>query len=254
MSFNRGMFCIGLSMLGSKNNKYSEPDQIKRVIKILELGITRVDTADSYASTNSEKFLSKILAIRPNLLVTTKVGGYFSNLPSPFNEILVENKIYQKYNIIKNRGYFDFNPSIRPQKLEEHLISSLRRLKVENVNTYLLHGVPRENLLDDFFDCMLTLKKKGLTSNVGISVDRESNFDLSWCDEILIPANLVYYYNRVTARISIHGLFRGDNQISVNYAKEFLKLPAAHSILLGTYDSNKFIQSEIMLQGLRGRN
>ena len=253
MSFNRSMFCIGLSMLGSKNNKYSEPEQIKRVMNILELGIKRVDTADSYASTNSEKFLSKILAIEPDLLVTTKVGGYFSNLPRPFSEILVENKIYQKYNIIKNRGYFDFNPSIKPQNLEEHLISSLRRLKVDSINSYLLHGIPKENLLDDFFDCMLTLKRKGLTSNVGISIDREANLDLTWCDEILIPANLINYYKTVIARISIHGLFRNDTRISINYAKQFLKVPSAHSIILGSYDSNKFVQSEIMLQELRGR-
>jgi aryl-alcohol dehydrogenase-like predicted oxidoreductase len=241
-------------MLGSKNNKYSELEQIKKIIKIVELGINKVDTADSYASTNSEKVLSKILAIKPDLLVTTKIGGYISKLPRPFNEILVENKIYQKYNIIKNRGYFDFDPSIRPRELEKRLISSLRRLRVESINCYLLHGVPKENLLDDFFECMLTLKRKGLTSNIGISIDRETNLDLSWCDEILIPANLINYYYSVASRISIHGLFRNDTQFLNSYAKEFLKSPAAESIILGSYDSNKFIRSEMMLQNLIGRS
>ena len=247
------MLCIGLSMLGSKNNKYSEIEQINKVIKIVELGINKVDTADSYASTNSEKVLSKILAIKPDLLVTTKVGGYISKLPRPFNEILVENKIYQKFNILKNRGYFDFDPSIRPRDLEKRLISSLRRLRVESINCYLLHGVPKENLLDDFFECMLTLKRKGLTSNIGISIDREANLDLSWCDEILIPANLITHYYSVASRISIHGLHRNDTQFLNSYAKQFLSLRSSHSIILGSYDSNKFVQFAAMLQRLKGR-
>lgn len=242
------MFCLGLSTLGSINNKYSEPEQIKKVLKILELGINKVDTADSYASTNSEKVLSKILAVRPDLLVTSKVGGYLSNLPRPFNEILIGNKIYQKYTILKNCGYFDFDPRIKPQHLEKHLINSLKRLKISNINTYLLHGVPKANLLDDFVDCLQTLKNKGLTANVGISADQKVNFDLSWCDEILTPAHLVRSFNHLSAKLSIHGLFHHTNNFSHSLAREFINSTSANSILLGSYNADKFVKYEKILQ------
>jgi aryl-alcohol dehydrogenase-like predicted oxidoreductase len=248
MIFNRNMFSIGLSLLGSKNNKYSTSEQIKKVIDVIDFGVNKVDTADSYASTNSERYLSQILDLRPDVLVTTKVGGFLSNLPIPINEILINSRMYQKAQIIRNGGYFDFNPKIKPLDLEKNLIKSLRRLGVEHVNCYLLHGVPSLNLIDDFVNQMLILKEKGLTSNVGISIEKRMDIDLSWCDEVLIPAHLLEFYELLNAKVSIHGLFRKELRISENVGKRFLQLSSAGSVLMGSLNLNKYIEAEKILR------
>ena len=248
MIFNRSMFCIGLASLGSKNNKYSSSEQIKKVIEVIDFGVNKVDTADSYASTNSERCLSKILAVRPEVLVTTKVGGFLSNLPKPMNEILVNSRAYQKAHILRNGGYFDFNPQIKPLDLEKNLIRSLRRLGVEHVNCYLLHGVPNLNLLDDFVNQMLILKEKGLTYNVGISIEKRMDIDLSWCDEVLIPAHLLEFYELLNTKVSIHGLFREKLRDSEKVGKRFLQLSSTGSVLMGSLNPNKYIEAEKILR------
>lgn len=242
------MFCIGLALLGSKNNKYSSSEQIKKVIEVIDFGVNRVDTADSYASTNSERCLSKILAVRPEVLVTTKVGGFLSNLPKPLNEILVNSRTYQKAHILRNGGYFDFNPQIKPLDLEKNLIKSLRRLGVEHVHCYLLHGVPNLNLLDDFVNQMLILKEKGLTHNVGISIEKKMDIDLSWCDEVLIPAHLLEFYELLNTKVSIHGLFKEKLRVSEKVGKRFLQLSFTGSVLMGSLNPNKYIEAEKILR------
>jgi predicted aldo/keto reductase-like oxidoreductase len=242
------MFSIGLSLLGSKKNKYSTGEQIKKVIEVIDFGVNKVDTADSYASTNSERYLSQILDLRPDVLVTTKVGGFLSNLPKPINEILIDSRVYQKAQIIRNGGYFDFDPQIKPSDLEKKLIKSLRRLGVEKVNCYLLHGVPQLHLYDDFVNQMLILKEKGLTSHVGISIENKIDLNLTWCDEILIPAHLLDFYQSLNAKLSIHGLFRREIGDAEKIAKNFLQLPYASCVLVGSLNQNKYIEAEKFLQ------
>jgi hypothetical protein len=210
--------------------------------------VNKVDTADSYASTNSEKRLSQILAVRPGVLVTTKVGGFLSKLPKPMNEIMVNSRPYQKMHILRNGGYFDFHPQIKPSDLEKKLIKSLRRLGVEKVNCYLLHGVPQLHLYDDFVNQMLILKEKGLTSHVGISIEKKINLNLTWCDEVLIPAHLLDFYQSLNAKLSIHGLFRREIEDAEKIGKIFLQLPYASCVLIGSLNQNKYVAAEKFLQ------
>lgn len=250
MAFDRVMFGIGTANLGSRKNKYAPAVQEARFLEILDLGINRIDTADSYSSSNSEKFLSKILKLRPDTLVTTKVGGFFSKLPKPANEIVTNSRVYQKFNIIYNRGYSDFNPRIKPSSLETHLVKSLRRLKVNQVNCYLLHGVPKKEFVDDFIESLLILKDKGLTSSIGISIDKKIQMDLSWCDEVLIPAHHLDIYDSISARLSLHGIFTSQKEINTSIAKKFLSLPNSNSIILGSLNPFVYTEAEKILNGI----
>jgi aryl-alcohol dehydrogenase-like predicted oxidoreductase len=225
---------LGAGWLGSTENSLNRKEQERTFHELLDLGVTHVDTADSYASFDAERMLGKILKTRSGVGITTKVGGYTSPLPAPLNQVLVNSRIYQKYWILRNSGYYDFNPRIHPENLRSRLESSLKRLDVESIDTYLLHGIPGKISLDEYAVEMINLRDRGLVCNIGVSVERVVQSDLSWCDDVLVPWNLVDYFKNSSKKISVHAIFRDTNSSYESKMKMLLAMPNFNRQIIGT--------------------
>ncbi|MFA5076790.1 MAG: aldo/keto reductase [Patescibacteria group bacterium] len=126
-------------MGGAKERDYQYQNEDKDIAAIREAyksGITRFDTAESYAEGYSEEILGKGLKIFPRekLFVTSKVSAW--NL--------------QYDNILKS------------------LENSLTRLQTDYLDLYLLHGPSLEVPIIESLKALDRVKSEGLVRNIGV--------------------------------------------------------------------------------------
>ncbi len=132
----------GLS--GEAYGKVEEKDAERVVRRCLEMGMTLVDTADSYGGGRMEAMLGRILKSRRDVVVVTK-GGTDRTTDPP-------------------RKHFD------AEYLRESVGRSLKRLQRDRVDVYLLHNPSMDALAAG--DCTATmeaLKKEGKVAHWGVS-------------------------------------------------------------------------------------
>ncbi|UEX89124.1 aldo/keto reductase [Staphylococcus ratti] len=113
----------------------------------LESGITYFDTADIYDKGINEAIVGKALKTyqnRDDIVIGTKVGNH-----------------------LKDNGETFWDPS--KKYIKENVKNSLRRLNLEHLDLYMLHGGTIEDPLDETISAFDELKKEGLIKAYGIS-------------------------------------------------------------------------------------
>ena len=113
----------------------------------LESGITYFDTADIYDKGENEKIVGKALKPyqnREDIVIGTKVGNH-----------------------LKNNGETFWDPS--KKYIKENIKKSLKRLNLENLDLYMLHGGTIDDPLDETISAFDELKQEGLIKAYGIS-------------------------------------------------------------------------------------
>lgn len=96
----------------------ADREEAKRVLRrAVELGVTFIDTADSYGPHVSEELIAEALHPYPAGLVIATKGG------------------------LERPGPDQWTPNGRPEHLRRALQGSLRRLKLERIDVYQLHTV-----------------------------------------------------------------------------------------------------------------
>lgn len=113
----------------------------------LESGITYFDTADIYDKGINEAIVGKALKAyqnRDDIIIGTKVGNH-----------------------LKDNGETFWDPS--KKYIKENVKNSLRRLNLEHLDLYMLHGGTIEDPLDETISAFDELKKEGLIKAYGIS-------------------------------------------------------------------------------------
>jgi len=128
---------------------WGEPSDPQECIAVLrravELGITLIDTADSYGPKVSEHFIAKALHPYPNdLVIATKAG---LQRPGP-NEWIEDG---------------------RPEHLRAACEGSLRRLKLERIDLFQLHRIDPKVALEDQIGALLDLQREGKIRHIGLS-------------------------------------------------------------------------------------
>jgi pyridoxine 4-dehydrogenase len=94
----------------------ADPEECRRVLRrAVELGVTFIDTADSYGPEVSERLIAEALHPYPQGLVIGTKGGQVR--PGPGR----------------------WTPVGRPEQLRQALEGSLRRLKLEGIDLYQFH-------------------------------------------------------------------------------------------------------------------
>lgn len=99
----------------------------------------------------------------------------------------LEQRLNQKIRSLRNQELFHFNPFIRPNDLSLHLEKSLRRLRITEVENYLLHGYPQHINLDYFAEALIELQRQGKAKSIGISYSGDFILEQSWIDVIQVP-------------------------------------------------------------------
>ena len=128
---------------------WGEPDDRDECIAVLrralELGITLIDTADSYGPFVSEELIAEALHPYPeNLLIATKAG-------------------------LQRSGPDEWEPDGRPEYLRERCEGSLVRLKVDCIGLFQLHRIDPKVPLEDQIGVLLDLQREGTIRHIGLS-------------------------------------------------------------------------------------
>lgn len=177
---------LGCMSLGTNKN---EANSI--IDHALDAGINHLDTADLYDFGINEEIVGEAIANRrENIILTSKVGNHFNK----------ETKDW----------YWD--PS--PQHIEQGLKASLKRLKTDYIDLYMLHGGTIDDPIDDVIGTFEKLKKEGWIRAYGISSIRPNVIreyvNRSNIDAVMLQYNLL---DRRPEEEILHLL--NDNNISV---------------------------------------
>jgi aryl-alcohol dehydrogenase-like predicted oxidoreductase len=121
-------------------------DEARRLLRrAVELGVTLVDTADSYGPDVSETLIAEALRPYPDGLVIATKGGFTRQGP--------------------NR----WTPNGRPEHLRAACEASLRRLRLERIDLYYLHTVDTAVPLEESLGALEELQREGKIRHVGVS-------------------------------------------------------------------------------------
>jgi pyridoxine 4-dehydrogenase len=112
--------------------------------RLPELDVNLIDTADAYGPYDSEYLIHEALHPYKGLVVTTKGG-------------------------LTRHGPDIWAPLGRPEYLRQCVLTSLRRLGVEQFDLWQLHRVDPKVPRDEQFDAVAGMQREGLIRHVGLS-------------------------------------------------------------------------------------
>ena len=122
-----------------------EDEAITLLRRVVDNGVTFIDTADSYGPGVSETLIAKALYPYPAGLVIASKGGLTRAGP----------------------GYWDVD--CRPQPLRQACTGSLRRLRLERIELYQLHSVDHRVPIEDSVGALVDLQREGKIRYIGVS-------------------------------------------------------------------------------------
>ena len=113
--------------------------------RAVELGVTLIDTADSYGPYVSEELISEALHPYPEgLVIATKAGQV-------------------------RTGPGEWHPLGRPEYLRQEAEMSLRRLRLDRIDLFQLHRVDPRVPLEDQVGVIVELQREGKVRHIGLS-------------------------------------------------------------------------------------
>ena len=136
------MRITGRGIWGDPPDREGAKDLLRRVV---ELGTTLIDTADSYGPNVSEELIAEALHPYPEDLVIATKGGLLRTGPG------------------------QWPPDGRPEHLKDACEGSLRRLRLERIDLYQLHRPDPAVPYEDSVGALAELQAAGKIRHVGVS-------------------------------------------------------------------------------------
>lgn len=128
---------------------WGEPADRDEAIRVLrravELGVTLIDTADSYGPFVSEDLIAEALHPYPDDLVIATKGGFTRHGPNIWE------------------------PLGRPEYLRQCVEMSLRRLRLERIDLYQLHRIDPKVPLEEQLGVLRDMQSEGKIRHIGLS-------------------------------------------------------------------------------------
>jgi aryl-alcohol dehydrogenase-like predicted oxidoreductase len=139
--------------------------------RALELGVTFIDTADSYGPYISEELIAEALHPYPADLVIGTKGGLLRTGPD------------------------EWPPCGRPEYLRQEVEMSLRRLKLERIDLYQLHRIDPQVPAQDSLGELSAMRDEGKIRMIGLS--EVSVEDIEQCRRVVDIVSVQNRYNVV---------------------------------------------------------
>ncbi|MGI5166154.1 aldo/keto reductase [Spirillospora sp. CA-253888] len=128
---------------------WGEPQDRDEALRVLrravELGVTFIDTADSYGPSVSEELIAEALSPYPADLVIATKGGFTRQGPNAWAAV----------------G--------RPEYLRQCVEMSLRRLGLERIDLYQLHRIDPQVPLEEQLGVLRDMRDEGKIRHIGLS-------------------------------------------------------------------------------------
>ncbi len=212
----------------SLGDNYHEAEKI--IHKALDVGINFFDTADLYQKGENERILGKALGSkRDEVIIATKVGNQWK----------------------PDGSGWKWNPS--PDYIISAVEDSLRRLQIDVIDIYQLHGGTIDDPIDDIISAFETLVTQGKIRYYGISSIRP-NVIRAYLDKSQI-ASVMSQYSLLDRRPEEETLrLMKDHKIGVlvrgAIAKGLLSGKVARAFL--DYSAEEVVKIQHILQTLSG--
>ncbi len=148
----------------------ADPDECVRVLRrAVELGVTFIDTADSYGPYFSEDLIAQALSPYPDDLVIGTKGGLLRIGPD------------------------QWPPCGRPAYLRQEVEMSLRRLKLERIDLYQLHRIDPLVPVEESLGELAAMQREGKIRLIGVS--EVSVAELEQCRKVVDVVSVQNRYN-----------------------------------------------------------
>ena len=145
-----------------------DPEECRRVLRrAVELGVTFIDTADSYGPYVAERLIAEALHPYPAGLVIATKGGYVRPGPG------------------------QWTPAGRPEHLRQALEGSLHRLKRERIDLYQFHTPDPAVPVEESIGALAEMQREGKIRHIGVS-----NFSVLQLERVQQVAPVVSVQNR----------------------------------------------------------
>jgi aryl-alcohol dehydrogenase-like predicted oxidoreductase len=157
------MSLTGRGVWGEPRNREAARGLLRHA---LDLGVTFVDTADSYGPEVAEHLIAEALRPYPEGLVIATKGGF------------------------RRRGPDDWYADGRAEHLRAACERSLRRLRLERIDLYQLHTVDPRVPLEESLAALVELRDEGKIRHLGVcNVDRSELLRARACAPIVSVQN-----------------------------------------------------------------
>lgn len=168
---------LGASRMGSFNNPQPLAASVRLVRRAIDLGVTTIDTSNIYGQGDSERAIGRALAggVRDRAFIVTKGGRQFSGkaralawLKPVIRPVLAARG--QGGTVTARRSEQMLSDWSEPA-LVASLEGSLRRLKTDRVDGFILHSPPAEAITPAVDKALEAILAAGKSRHVGISCD-----------------------------------------------------------------------------------
>lgn len=258
---------LGCSRFGSLTGGTDRRGAAALIEAAADLGVCHFDTANIYGQGDSERFLGQLLQSLPNAVVTTKAGQRFpiaKRLALYAKPLLIPIMArHKQIAAASGRNRAGLLPQDwSPQHLSLSLERSLRRLKRDSVDNFMLHS-PAESVLrrGDAMATLLNLKQQGKAVRIGASIDDAAAFGAAIDDDridiIQVPLAVLLKEPRLgerakqgSVRLVVRELFTGARTRDITRA--MAAVPGhADVVLVGTGRPDHLRQARDALKEIR---
>lgn len=193
---------LGGSKFGSFGNPAPVADSERLVRTALDLGVCVLDTASIYGQGDSERIIGRAIAgRRDDAFVVTKAGQTFSaryrllRVAKPVVRALLARRAGGGGNVTAQRAEA-MRADWRPRAIVGSLEASLRRLRTDRVETFLLHSPPPHVAADPALAlALVAARASGKALRVGVSCDDMATVDAALgqpgYDVLELPWNVI---------------------------------------------------------------